>query len=238
MDLGRGSCHHAGDVWSRVLLVLAFVCLATRLAQAQAPPPSFFDGRSNAELHALASNLDNDILLRRSAATRLVFALADAGELDAADAAAREFAKNIDPRAGKHAEAVRRRGEVHRVALLALGAVLGVAAVSLAVGGRFLRGAVAPLRRIAPIFVFFVLYSGLVGGYLASSYDNGSPVPFLVFATSMLPLVVLFRTWSAVGSPRVAARAFRGVAAAAATVALGFLVVEQINSGYLEGFGL
>jgi hypothetical protein len=44
--------------------------------------------------------------------------------------------------------------------------------------------------------------------------------------------------WSAVGSQRAVARVGRGVAAVAATIAVGFLVVERVNPAYLEGFGL
>jgi hypothetical protein len=54
----------------------------------------------------------------------------------------------------------------------------------------------------------------------------------------MLPLLVMFRVWSAVGSPHVAARAGRAFAAVTATMALGFLVVEHVNPSYLDGFGL
>jgi hypothetical protein len=164
--------------------------------------------------------------------------LADHGDFDAADAAGREFAKNVDPAAIRHARAVRRRGHVHAAALGALGVALGIAALSLAAAHRMLTGALGAVRRSAPVIAFFVIYAGLVGGYLASSYENSSSLPFLVFAAFMLPLLVIFRVWSAVGSPRPAARIGRGIMAVAATLALGFLVVEQINPTYLEGFGL
>jgi hypothetical protein len=41
-----------------------------------------------------------------------------------------------------------------------------------------------------------------------------------------------------VGSRAVLARFGRGLAAVAATIAVGFLVVEHVNVTYLEGFGL
>jgi hypothetical protein len=91
---------------------------------------------------------------------------------------------------------------------------------------------------MAAVVIFFLVNAGLVGGYLASRYENSSSVPFVLFAAFMLPMLVIFRAWSAVGSPRLAVRVGRGVAAAAATVALAFLVVEQVNPTYLEGFGL
>jgi hypothetical protein len=214
------------------------LALLAGAAHAQAPPPSFFEGRSNEDLRALASDLHNDILLRRVAATRLVISLADQGDIDGADAAGRTFAKNIEPRALKHAQAVRLRRHVHVVAALGLGVVLGIALLSIGLGRGLLPEAVRALRRIAPAVAFFLVNAALVGGYLASSYENGSPVPFLWFAVLMIPLLATFRTWSAVGSPGLAARAGRGAAAVAATLALGFLVVEQVNPAYLEGFGL
>jgi hypothetical protein len=222
----------------RVLVVLAVALFVPGYAHAQAPPQSFFAGRSNDELRALASDPHNDVLLRRSAATTLVMTLADAGDFDGADAAGREFARNIDPGAVKHARAVRRRSHVHVVALGCLGVALGVAALSLVAARRSLAGAVPAIRRLAPVFVFFVVYSALAGAYLSSSYENSNPVPFVLFGSLMLPLIVILRAWSAVGSPRLAARIGRGVAAVAATVALGFLVVEGINPTYLGGFGL
>ena len=235
---GRGLCEPWRDVELRVLLVLAAALVVTRIAQAQAPPPSFFAGRSNDDLRALASDLHNGVLLRRSAATRLVTSLADAGDFDAADAAAREFAKNVDPTAVRHANALRQRSHVHRAALGTLAIGLGLAASSLIAAHRSLRGALRALLGVAPVTTFFFSFAGLVGGALASCYENGSPLPFISFAALMLPLVAIFRMWSAVGSPRLAARVGRGALAVAATFALGFVVIEQLNPMYLEGFGL
>jgi hypothetical protein len=221
-----------------VLLALAALSLETGIARAQAPPPSFFAGRSNGELRDLASDGHNDVLLRRTAATRLVMGLADAGDFEAAEAAAREFAHNIDPQAIKHVRAVRRRGHVHVAALGALGVALACLVTSLVVRRRSVMGALPTVRRIAPVVMFFFGYAGVVGGYLATTYENGSANPFLLFAVVMIPFAMILRVWSAVGSPRVAARAFRGGAAMAATLAVGFLVVEQVNPSFLEGFGL
>jgi hypothetical protein len=238
MDVGGRPCEPRQAVWFRVVLVLAVASLVAGIAHAQAPPASFFEGRSNDELRALASNPQNDVLLRRSAATKLVMTLADAGDFDAADAAGREFAKNIDPLAIKHASAVRRRRYVHGIALGALAGALATAVLCAALANRVLERALGAVRRAAPVIALFFVYAGLVGGYLASGYENSSPLPFLWFAALMLPVVVIFRAWSAVGSPRPAARLGRGVFAVAAALALGFLVVERINPIYLEGFGL
>jgi len=214
--------------------------LTAGVAYAQAPPASFFAGRSNDELRALARDPKNDVLLRRGAATKLVITLADDRAFDDAEAAGREFAKNVDALAIRHIVAVRRRSHVHVVALLALGVTLAfaLAALSLAAAHGSLAAALPAVRRVAPVFLFFLGYMGLVGGGMAESYENSSSLPFALFAAFMLPLVVIFRVWSAVGSPALAARSLRGIAAVAATLALGFLVVEQVNPAYLEGFGL
>jgi len=164
--------------------------------------------------------------------------LADEGDLDAADAMGRAFAKNIDPAAIKYAQAVRRRSHVHVVALGLLGVALAIALSSLALAHRLLTGAFESVRSIAPVFAFFLIDVGLVGAYLASSYENSSGLPFVLFAALMLPLLILFRAWSAVGSGHVTARLGRGALAAVATIALGFLVVEHVNPAYLEAFGL
>jgi hypothetical protein len=220
------------------LLVLTAAWFVPSLAYAQAPPPAFFEGRSTADLRALALDPHNDVLLRRSAATKLVMTLADEGDLDAADAMGRAFAKNIDPAAIKYAQAVRRRSHVHVVALGLLGVALAIALSSLALAHRLLTGAFESVRSIAPVFAFFLINVGLLGAYLASSYENSSGLPFVLFAALMLPLLILFRAWSAVGSGHVTARLGRGALAAVATIALGFLVVEHVNPAYLEAFGL
>ncbi len=219
-------------------LVALSLVLATGIAWAQAPPPSFFAGRSNGELRELASDVHNDVLLRRTAATRLVMGLADAGDFEAAEAAAAEFARNIDPQAIKHVRAVRRRGHVHVAALGALGVALGLLVTSLVARRRSVIGALPSVRRMVPVVLFFFGYAGAVGGYLATTYENGSASPFLLFAAVMMPFAMILQVWNAVGSPRLAARASRGIAAVAATLALGFLVVEQVNPSFLEGFGL
>ena len=238
MDAAGAPVRSSWPVWLRALLLAILALFATRFAEAQAPPWSFFDGRSNDELRALARDPHNDVLLRRSAATKLVRTLADAGDLDAADAAGREFVKNIDPLAIKHAEAVRRRGHAHVVARISLGVALGIAALSLARARALLANAVLAVRRLGAVFLFFFLYSGIVGGYLASRYENGSPLPFLVFAAFMLPVAMLFRAWSAIGSPSLVARAGRVGLAVTATLATGFLVLEQVNPAYLAGVGM
>jgi hypothetical protein len=227
-----------GMRWSRVIVFVAASLLVAVSAGAQAPPPSFFDGRSTDDLRRLASDPQNDVLVRRVAASRLVVALADRGDVDAADAAAREFAKNIDPAAPRHLAAVRKRASVHRVAVVALASALAVALASLARAGRAAAVALGALRRIWPLALLYAAYVALAGGYLASDYENGDPAPFYLFGASLLPVLALFRAWSAVGSRGAAARAGRAIAAVTVTAAIGVLVVELDNPAYLQGFGL
>ena len=75
-------------------------------------------------------------------------------------------------------------------------------------------------------------------GYLAAGYENGDAAPFVLFAALMVPLLVMFRAWSAVGSTDGAARGGRAAAAVVATVCMAFLLVEHINPAYLGSFGL
>jgi hypothetical protein len=54
----------------------------------------------------------------------------------------------------------------------------------------------------------------------------------------VLPLVLLARLWSAVGSQAPAARVARSVLCGATVVATAFVLLETVNPVYLEGFGL
>lgn len=231
------TCEAAGVCWY-FLVFFAVIALLPATAMAQAPDPSVLAGKSNEELRALATDPHNDILLRRSAATKLVITLADEGRFDDADVAGREFAKSIDSRTIKRIQAARRRSHVHVIALGTLALALGAAAMHLVRAHRRVSGAIVSVRPVAPLVAVFLLYAGGVGGYLASSYENGSAMPFVLFAAFMLPLVALLRVWSAVGSTRRAARVGRAIAAVASTFALAFLVVEHVNPAFLEGFGL
>ena len=220
------------------MLAVAAVMLLPAAAFAQAPDPSVLASKTNAELHDLAANPRNDILLRRSAATALVTRLSDAGAFDAADAAAHEFARNLDPAAVKHVQLLRRRARIHVGALVVLGAVVVVLVLCLLSARRDLRFALPPVRRLAPPIAFFLFYVAVAGGYLATTYESGNASPFLLLAAAMLPLLLIFRLWSAVGSAHPAARAGRAVAAVAGIFVVSFLCVELVNPTYLEGFGL
>ncbi len=218
--------------------LVAALLLLSGLSHAQAPPPSFFAGRTNDELRAMATDPRGDVLLRRVAATRLVMALADAGDVAAADRAAREFAANIDPIAPKHLATLVRRGRAHLASLVTLGSTLAFAGVTLARARGELRRSAVAIRRLAPFLALLVGYVALVGGGLASRYENSSPLPFVVFGACMVPVVMLFGAWSALGPGRASARALRAGLAVVATLAVGFLAVEGVDPTFLEGVGL
>jgi len=224
-------------VWWRAAVVLALL-LVSRAALAQAPDPAVLAAKSNEQLSDLAASPRSDPLLRRSAATALVTRLAEEGRFDEADAAGRQFARVVDPAAVRRTSVLRRRARIQLGSLVALAAAVGAALLSIVAARPSLPGAAQAVRRMAPAMIFFLVYAGGVGGFMASSYESGSAAPFLLFAGAMLPYLALLRTWSAVGSPHLAARSLRAVAAVAGALALGFLSVALVNPKYLEGFGL
>lgn len=224
-------------MWLRAF-VLTFAVLAAGVARAQAPPPSFFAERSPAELRALAADPHADVLVRRGAATKLVTTLADRGALDDAEAAAREFSANIDPGAPRYVLGLRRRARAHVAAIAAMGIAVGAAIHALLRARRTFAVALAEVRRFAPRTALFFAAAALGGGWLASRYENGSPAPFLLFGALMVPLVMLFRAWGALGDRGAAARAARAAVSAAAAIALGFLVLEVASPAFLAGYGL
>jgi hypothetical protein len=88
---------------------------------------------------------------------------------------------------------------------------------------------------VAAIFVAFV---AVAGGALASNYEAGNAAPFLLLGAVVLPLVLVARAWSAVGSTRGAARVARALLCAATVLAAAFLLLDAVNPQYLTGFGL
>ena len=90
------------------------------------------------------------------------------------------------------------------------------------------------MRLVVP----FVSWTALVGGALASNYEEGNSTPFLLFGLAVGPIAMLARAWSTVGSDRTAARTGRVVVSAASVFGAAFLLLEAIDVRYLEGFGL
>jgi hypothetical protein len=102
-----------------------------------------------------------------------------------------------------------------------------------------LRVRVVPsVRRLIRLAVGFAAYVAIVGGMLASQYESGNASPFLVLGVAIVPLVLVARAWSAVGSVRLSARIGRAMLCATSVFAVAFLVLRLVRSDYLDGFGL
>jgi hypothetical protein len=98
------------------------------------------------------------------------------------------------------------------------------------------------LRKFATVTIAFALWSGLLGGLLASTYETGNAKPFLLFGAGLVPLLLLARAWGAVAESGESkgrwSRVGRAGLSAASVIAAGFLVLESVDVAYLEGFGL
>ena len=181
-----------------------------------------------------------DGLLRREAATELVAALIDDGNLASARTTALTLGRLVDPAMGERVRALIRRRRAHLASVvdLALFVLLAAAAIGRAAAHGALGAVGLALRRTLPLGVAFAAYVALAGGALASGYETGNAEPFLVFGAVLVPVAVAARGWGAAGSPGRAARAGRAVLSGTAVVAAAFLTLEAINGQYLEGFGL
>lgn len=175
-----------------------------------------------------------DPLTVRQASRELVDALVASGDLAGAAAASRSG----DPRLGEEVKTLARRKNLHWIAIAALTAFALVAAVVLA-RGRSRRAAVAQaVRSWTRIALPFVAWMAILGGMLASQYESGHALPFALLALAVFVLTLVARASGAAGSNAPAAKAARAVLAAAGVMAAAFLVLESVDTGYLEGFGL
>ncbi len=182
-----------------------------------------------------------DALSARQARRALVDALERRGDLQGAARAAN--ADGADPQLARNVALQARRKYVHIASVTALGLFLAAAVIGIALR---LRRSIAEvkqaLRSFATVTIAFALWSGLLGGLLASTYETGNAKPFLLFAAGLIPLLLLARAWGAVAGsgdgqghwPRVG----RAGLSAVSVIAAGFLVLESVDVTYLEGFGL
>jgi hypothetical protein len=192
------------------------------------------------ELRKIAEDPSTDALVRRQAATGLVTSLLEDGELDAAQATARELGPALDTRLATKVHAVVRRRGIHLGALAVLASFVALAALSLArAGARGRRSDIgAALKTLLPLAAVFAVYSAVAGGWLASTYEAGNAEPFVVFGAALLPIAAASIAWGAAGSPRRPARIGRALLSAAAVAAAAFLTLEAVNAQYLESFKL
>jgi hypothetical protein len=180
-----------------------------------------------------------DPLSARQARRELVGALERLGDFEGAARAAN--AAGADPELGHKLAIQARRRYMHIASIAALGLFLGAAAVG--IGRRLQQSAAqvkAALRKFATVTIAFALWSGVLGGLLASTYETGNAKPFLLFGAGLIPLLLLARAWGVVagGASGRASRVARATLSAASVVAAGFLVLESVDVAYLEGFGL
>ncbi|MDP9037629.1 MAG: hypothetical protein M3O50_22760, partial [Myxococcota bacterium] len=193
-----------------------------------------------AELRKVVDDPGADALTAHLAQREIVSALAMAGRIDAAAAEARAHAGWLDARfVGQIQRLVRRR--MIRRACLGVFAVFAVMA-TMALAGARRRGRLADawhsVRSFAPLAALFVAFVGGAGGLLASHYESGNALPFLLFGVGALPLLLAARMWGAVGRTDRTARVARALLCGATVLATAFVLLEAVNPVYLEGFGL
>jgi hypothetical protein len=192
------------------------------------------------ELRDVAGDPKADVLTGRLAERQLVDALVATGRIDEAAAEVRAHAARLDPRFVKSVERLVRRRQVRIAAMAVLGAFVALAAVGLTRAARRRELGVAGrgVRAIAPLALLFVALVAVAGGVLASNYESGNAAPFLWLGAAVLPLVLVARAWSSVGSGRAAARVARAALCGGAVVAAAFVVLDVLDPQYLTGFGL
>ena len=193
-----------------------------------------------AELRKVTEEPRADALTLRLAERELVDALVAQDRLDEAIAEASRRSSRLDPKFVKQVKRLRIRRAVRYGSAGVLGAFGILALIAMIRAGRrhALDDAWTGLRRLAPIAAAFVAFIAVGGGTLASKYETGNAAPFYALGIAVLPLVLLARAWSAVGSPSRAARAGRAALCGGAIASAAFMLLESLNPAYLEGFGL
>ena len=175
-------------------------------------------------------------LLKRVAQGTQVDALLAAGDVSAGLAVAKRSGDaDLLGRAHKH----QRRARLH-VASVALIGLFG-AGVALALAraeSARRRAALVVARAFLPRALFFAAWLGGAGAVLAASYDNASPLPFVLLAAALVPFALGARAWGAVGRESPRARAGRALVAAPALLAVAYLTLEHLDTSLLGGFGL
>jgi hypothetical protein len=103
---------------------------------------------------------------------------------------------------------------------------------------KLLGDAWSAVRSLLPTAALFIGFIAIGGGFLASKYEAGNAQPFVLLGAGVLPLVLLARVWSVVGSQTSAARLGRSLLCGITVMATAFVLLESVNPQYLEGFGL
>jgi len=197
-------------------------------------------GDAIGELRQVAEDPKADPLTQRLAERELIDALVATGRIDEAAAEATAHKTRLDPRFVKQVGRliVRRAVRWGSIGVLATFALLAVAGLARAGMRRKLGMALRELRKLSPVAALFVAFVAVAGGVLASKYESGNAAPFLVLGAGVLPLLLVARAWSAVGSQTAAARAARALLCGATVIAAAFMLLDWLGPQYLPGFGL
>ncbi len=192
------------------------------------------------ELRKVADDPTSDALTAQLAARQLVGTLFDRGRLEEAAAEAAGRAGHLDSRFVAQIRRLVRRHVLRAVAFIDLALFVALACIAFfrARQLRTLSRVPGALRRLAPLAIAFAVYVGVAGGVLASRYETGNAVPFLLFGLLVIPLVLTACAWAAVGSTRAPARVARALFCGASVVATAFVLLDAYRPTYLEGFGL
>jgi hypothetical protein len=192
------------------------------------------------ELQAVAGDPAADPLTARLAEGELVQALVASGRIVDARTEAHARMGLLDQAFVRSVDRLARRRWLRRGAAVVLAAFAALSAVALARAHRrrSLGEAARALGALAPAAIPFLAFVAIAGAVLASRYESGNAWPFLLLGATSLPLVLVARAWGAVGSARPADRFARAVLCAATVLAAAFVLLDMVNPGYLEGFGL
>ena len=192
------------------------------------------------ELRKVADDPTSDALTSQLAARELVSTLVARGRLKAAADEAVARADHLDARFVTQILRLARRRGLRDGALLELALFGALACIALfrAHRARTLARVPVTLRRLIPFALAFAVYVGVAGGFLASHYETGNAMPFLLFGALLIPLLFLASAWAAVGSTRAGARVGRAILCGAGVIAAAFVLLDIYQPTYLEGFGL
>jgi hypothetical protein len=181
-----------------------------------------------------------DALTLRLAERELVDVLVARGRVDEAIAEVAAHPGRLDPKFVQQVKRLRTRRSVALAAegILAVFVLLATFSLVRASQRGALGAAWSALRGLLPTAVLFVGFAALGGGLLASQYERGNAGPFLMLGAGVLPLVLIARLWSAVGSQAPVARLARSLLCGATVMAAAFVLLETVTPQYLEGFGL
>jgi len=186
-------------------------------------------------LDLVAGDPKADVLTARQAVSDLVTALVGRDDLDTALEVTHRYKRLAEPSAERNIQRRLRRRPMRLVAMANLVLVVGAGAVGLV---RMRRPVASAIARLAPMALAFAAFATLVGGFLASTYESSSPLPFAALLAPMFGVFLSARAWSASGSARLPARVLRGAACFTSIFAVAFLALDRMDPMYLQGFGL